>query len=67
VVDIYDPWANKTEVKSTYGIDLIEDLDLSKYQAVVLSVAHNDFAEIDFKNLKNKEVIIFDTKAVIDS
>ena len=65
-VDIYDPWANKAAVKEVYGINLIEELDLSKYQAVVLSVAHNDFATIDFKKLKNKEVVIFDTKAVID-
>ena len=66
LVDIYDPWAEKEEVKSEYNIDLIETLDISKYQAVVLSVAHNEFATIDFKNLKNKEVVIFDTKAVID-
>jgi UDP-N-acetyl-D-galactosamine dehydrogenase len=66
LVDIYDPWAEKEEVKSEYNIDLIETLDISKYQAVVLSVAHNEFAAIDFKNLKNKEVVIFDTKAVID-
>jgi len=66
LVDIYDPWAKKEEVKATYGIDLIEDLDLSKYQAVVLSVAHTEFHQIDFNNLKNNHLVIYDTKSVID-
>ena len=65
-VDIYDPWANKAEVKNEYGIDLIETLDLSQYQAIILSVAHTEFEQIDFNNLKKKNLVIFDTKAVID-
>ena len=66
-VDIYDPWAKKEEVKSTYGIDLIDNLDLSHYQAVILSVTHNECLNIDFKNLKSKDRFIFDTKQVIAS
>lgn len=64
-VDVYDPWANKAEVKIEYGIDLIEELDLSKYQAIILSVAHKDFSKIDFKNLKTNDVIVYDTKSFI--
>jgi len=65
-VDIYDPWANKATVKEVYGINLIEELDLSLYQAIILSVAHTEFEQIDFNNLKKKDLVIFDTKAVID-
>jgi len=65
-VDIYDPWANKAAVKEVYGINLIEELDLSHYQAIILSVAHTEFEQIDFNNLKKKDLVIFDTKAVID-
>jgi len=65
-VDIYDPWANKAAVKEVYGINLIEELDLSLYQAIILSVAHTEFEQIDFNNLKRNNLIIFDTKAVID-
>jgi len=57
----------KAEVKSTYGIDLIDNLDLSHYQAVILSVTHNQCLNIDYKKLKSKERIIFDTKSVIAS
>lgn len=65
-VDIYDPWANKEDVKYEYGIDLVEQLDLSKYQAVILSVAHKEFQKIDFNHLKKNEVVIFDSKAALD-
>jgi len=66
LVDIYDPWANKEDVKYECGIDLIEQLDLSKYQAIILAVSHKEFEQINFINLKNKNTVIFDTKAAID-
>ncbi|MDA0981280.1 MAG: nucleotide sugar dehydrogenase [Bacteroidetes bacterium] len=65
-VDIYDPWANKEDVKCECGIDLIEQLDLSKYQAIILAVSHKEFAQIDFSHLKKNDLVIFDAKAVID-
>ena len=65
-VDIYDPWANKEDVKYECGIDLIQQLDLSKYQAIILAVSHKEFEQINFVNLKNKNTVIFDTKAAID-
>jgi UDP-N-acetyl-D-glucosamine/UDP-N-acetyl-D-galactosamine dehydrogenase len=67
LVDIYDPWANKEDVKHECGIDLIELPDLSKYQAIILSVAHKEFEQIDFNHLKKNNLVIFDTKAVIDT
>ena len=66
LVDIYDPWANKEDVKYECGIDLIQQLDLSKYQAIILAVSHKEFEQINFINLKNKNTVIFDTKAAID-
>jgi len=65
-VDIYDPWANKEDVKYECGIDLIEQPDLSKYQAIILSVAHKEFEQIDFHHLKKNDLVLFDAKAVID-
>ena len=66
LVDIYDPWANKEDVKDECGIDLIQQLDLSKYQAIILAVSHKEFEQINFVNLKNKNTVIFDSKAAID-
>jgi len=42
-VDVYDPWADKDEAKSHYGIDLVPDLKGRKYDGVVVAVAHNEF------------------------
>ncbi|MDB2442535.1 nucleotide sugar dehydrogenase [Flavobacteriales bacterium] len=66
-VAIYDPWASKSEVALEYGIDLIDDLDITKYQAVILAVAHKEFSEIDFSVLQAKKVVVFDTKNRLNS
>ena len=66
-VDIYDPWADKEEVKHEYGIDLLEKLpdDFRNYQALVMAVAHREFADIDFIKLKNNNTVIYDIKGVL--
>jgi len=64
-VDVYDPWANKEEVKEEYGIPLIENREEKKYDAIILTVAHNEFQNIDFAKLSSEKVVIYDTKAFI--
>ena len=66
-VDIYDPWADNTEVYLKYGIKLVENIDLSQYQAIILAVGHTKFLEIDFNLLKDKKVVVFDTKNILNS
>jgi UDP-N-acetyl-D-galactosamine dehydrogenase len=65
-VDIYDPWADKEEVRSEYGVVLLSELKAEEYQGVILAVSHNEFLEIDFAALKESGTLIFDTKAFID-
>lgn len=65
-VDVYDPWANAVEVKSQYGIKLIELENLRTYQAVILTVAHQKFLTLNFEQFKKDGAIIFDTKSFID-
>ena len=65
-VDIYDPWANKTQVKKDFDIELIETVDDENYDAVVLAVGHREFKNIDFKKMATQKVVIYDTKAFID-
>ena len=36
-----------------------------KFDAIVLTVAHNEFKKIDFKNLKNNISIIYDVKNIL--
>lgn len=63
-VDVYDPWANPNEVMDEYGIDLIpeESLKKEKYEGVIFAVAHNEFANIDLKNLEGNP-LIYDVKS----
>lgn len=66
-VDIYDPWADKEEVKSEYNLDTLENLvSDKKYEVVILAVSHKEFKELDINSLKNKESVLFDVKAFLD-
>ncbi len=65
-VDVYDPWANPAEVKHEYGIDLIENPDKNApYDAIILAVAHREFAQIDYAKLKKSNGIIYDVKSFL--
>jgi UDP-N-acetyl-D-galactosamine dehydrogenase len=64
-VDVYDPWADKAEVKKEHGIDLVTDLG-AKYDAIVLTVAHQEFLNLPYASLKAENGIIFDIKSVLD-
>ena len=63
-VDVYDPWANPSEVKHEHGIDLVTKL-ASSYQAIVLTVAHTEFLDLPFAALKAENGVIFDIKSIL--
>jgi UDP-N-acetyl-D-galactosamine dehydrogenase len=64
-VDVFDPHADATQVKSEYNIELIQEP--LKYDAIVLAVAHNEFLQLDLNTLKNGiHTVIFDSKAALD-
>jgi len=65
-VDVYDPWASAAEVKHEYGVDLIPSLENKTYDAIVFAVAHNEFREMSFENLKKSDTVLFDSKGVVD-
>ncbi|WP_428024981.1 Vi polysaccharide biosynthesis UDP-N-acetylglucosamine C-6 dehydrogenase TviB [Arcobacter sp.] len=62
-IDVYDPCADKDEVKHEYNLDLIDSLDSSKYEAIVLAVAHNQFKKLE---LKADDNVVFDIKFILD-
>ncbi|DAB40608.1 MAG TPA: Vi polysaccharide biosynthesis UDP-N-acetylglucosamine C-6 dehydrogenase TviB [Sulfurovum sp. UBA12169] len=64
-VDVYDPWADKAEVKHEYGIDMIESFNYGNYEAMVLAVAHHQFKSLDLH--KTDKCVLFDIKSFIDS
>ena len=62
---IFDPWANKEEVMNEYGLYSLKDLPKKKFDAVVLTVAHSEFNDLDFSAIKNEKSIIYDVKGVL--
>ncbi len=65
-VEVYDPWADSDEVKREYGLDLIDSLN-SKYDAVVLAVAHDKFDGLDIEKLKNgNDTVVYDIKSKLE-
>lgn len=66
-VDIYDPWVSREEAKNEYGIDLIEKLEPSSYDAIIVAVAHKEFKTMEvsyIRSLTRDNGIIFDIKYI---
>lgn len=63
-IDVYDPWADKEEVKEEYNLDLKSNLELEKYDGVILAVAHNEFKDLSFSNLN--DTVVYDIKSILE-
>ena len=66
-VDVYDPLAEKDEVKAEFDINLIEDVNNVDYDAVIFAVSHDNFLSDKFQDLVTDKRIIFDLKNMLDS
>ena len=65
-VSVYDPCADKQRVSKEFGIELIDDLSDSKYDAVVHCVAHAQFSQLDVRSLLRENGIVYDVKGTLD-
>ena len=64
-VDVFDPHADVSQVKKEYKIELKQTP--TKYDAIILAVAHNEFLSLDLNDLKNgQHTVIFDSKSALD-
>lgn len=66
-VDIYDPWADVNEVAKEYVFTSFKSIDKlsSKYDVIVLAVAHKEFLDLDLAELKSENSVIFDIKGIL--
>ena len=65
--DVYDPWASSIEVNAEYNIDLLGTINFEKkYEAVIITVAHDEFLHINYNLFKQNSTVIFDIKSIID-
>jgi UDP-N-acetyl-D-galactosamine dehydrogenase len=66
-VDVFDPWANAEEVKSEFGISLISKENKLKktYDAIVLTVSHQEFLNININDYTSNTTVVFDVKSFL--
>ena len=67
-VDVYDPWANKEDVKKEYEIDMCDNFShesLGKYKGCVLAVGHDEFRRIPFERYKTDGFVLYDVKGIV--
>ncbi len=64
-ITVYDPWANPNEVMHEYNLETTTDLPKDTYDAVVLTVAHKEFLNIDLKSLLVPNGILYDVKGIL--
>ena len=51
-IDVYDPWINKKVAKKEYDINPIDAPVSGKYDAILLTVAHNEFKQLSLDEIK---------------
>ena len=68
VVDVHDPWVDATEAKHEYGLDLlVGEPAAGAYDAVVLAVAHDQFARLGSDGVRrygNPRAVVYDIKSI---
>lgn len=67
-VDVADCWADNEEAKHEYGITLTDEFANDAYDAVILAVPHQEYAnmsEADMRALLKEKGVLFDLKGVL--
>lgn len=69
-VSVADPWADPTEVKHEYGVDIVKMETLEGLSAVIVAVGHDEFREMDvdkFRRMCNSHGPVFgDLKSIYE-
>ena len=67
IIDIYDPIANKEDVKKDLKIEMIDYPNISDYDSIIFAVPH-EIVLNEFKTelRKTESKVIFDLKSVLD-
>ena len=67
-VTIYDPYANKTELKDCYNIVLndYKKVVSNIYDCIIISVGHNEFKNFPIDKVKHNKSIVYDLKSLFN-
>ena len=67
-VDVYDPWVDKNEAIREYNIRPTDEPEKSKYDAILLAVAHDEFKRLSVEQIKafgKKNHVLYDIKYLL--
>ena len=64
-VTVYDSWINTEAAKKEYNVKVENILPNKKFEAIILAVPHQDFLELNLKNLLAENGIIYDVKGIL--
>lgn len=67
-VDVFDPWVDPAEAQKEYGIEPISVLTEGLYDGIVIAVAHQQFAEMGAKQIRQlgkDPHVLYDLKYVL--
>lgn len=62
-VDVFDPLANPAQAQREYGIELVQEIDLSDYPAIILAVPHQAFSSLVIQS--SQDCVVYDLKGVL--
>ena len=67
-ITVFDPWADKTNVKNVYNIDITNEMpDDGDYDAIILAVGHSEFTSLNLHSIIRPKSIIYDVKGILDT
>ena len=64
-ITIHDPWADQDEVMHEYGLESLKSIPDQKFDAVVLTVAHKEYLDINIKSLRKDNSVLYDIKNIL--
>jgi UDP-N-acetyl-D-glucosamine/UDP-N-acetyl-D-galactosamine dehydrogenase len=67
-IDVFDPWIDKEESIREYGITSVKQPEQSKYDAVIIAVAHHQFKAMGIdaiRALGKENFVLYDIKYIL--
>lgn len=68
IVDVYDPWVDISDAEHEYGISPVVKPETGAYDAVILTVAHQEFSDLGVDKIRSfgkAEHVLYDLKYLL--
>ena len=67
-VHVHDPWVNAEEARHEYGLEMIDQPESGKYDAIILAVSHREFITLGAEGIRGfgkPAAVLFDVKRAL--